>query len=158
METTFDLYQSTFQDTEVNIIIDKLIKIDKLVTGILLSGESECANCPTNRDPWSPKLCKTGRTYSYWYRKNVMIQKKHIIWHKLNKLHLLTDIGDSDHKNIQLDYAQDQLRISRKAWFDTKKEGPALNRKFLNERAEDYAEKMHMDRASALRAILKPED
>ena len=39
MERAYELYQSTFQDTNIETIIDKLIELDKLVTVILLTGE-----------------------------------------------------------------------------------------------------------------------
>ena len=52
----------------------KLQTLDKDISETMLEGEKQCSTQKLTRDPWSPTLLHTGRTFTYWKRKSYMVK------------------------------------------------------------------------------------
>ena len=87
-----------------------------------------------------------------------MYNRRIFHWDHLNNLRQFIEIPDHLHKSIDIDTIVSELRSTRHQWNKIKQKTKTLRRKFLEERAERMAEKMHTSAENALKAIIKAEE
>jgi hypothetical protein len=131
--------------------------IDDQLTSFLLAGEKKCARKHGQRQYWSPKQKEIARTFSYWRQKAMMEAKKLINWEHLNNLRYYTSISDHDHLSLDPVLIHNHKKAARAKWRACKKRSGQIRMRFLSERAEFMAMKMHTSEEKALRAILQSE-
>jgi predicted GTPase len=87
-----------------------------------------------------------------------MYNRRIFHWDHLNNLRQFIEILDHLHKSIDIDTIVSELRSTRHQWNKIKQKTKTLRRKFLEERAERMAEKMHTSAENALKAIIKAQE
>jgi hypothetical protein len=138
------------EECEMNLIDDKLSQI-------LIPGENQCNTNLAHRNPWSPKLCNTGKALSYWKKKWKMARQKCFVWKRLDNIVQHINISHEDHINEDLLFIRGKLRDARSQWKQIKKEGDTLRLSHLQERATEHAKKMNTTAEKALKAIIRSE-
>jgi hypothetical protein len=151
------LYKAMIDGTFNSTNFKELQELDKQITHTLLKGEEQCAKNDKDRDPWSPELCKAGVNLSYWKKKLRMSLNKSFRWHILDSLHARTTITLQEHKDTEHVNIKHNLRQARRQWKTVKAKGNELRQSFLQERAEEYAQKRNMSPAQAFKAIKQAE-
>ena len=132
---------------EVMILYDKL---DKEIFHICRKAEAKCRTMKGGKYEWSPALAKAIKTLTYWRARKKYANHNRLIENLGNELEIPCEYQNEDK-------IQQMINISRENLQKIQEQSIEYRRKFLEDRANKYAQENNMSKANAISELISHE-